>query len=129
MFKKGDLIMNMSDIIALAKAGYKKKDIDDLLKVELPDSEPAPAPDLIPDDGQDIENGQRDGAEDDPEQPDPDFNVEIKTEMEKQKQEIADLRQKLAAAQKMNVNKSVDDHRDLTAERNTRIANYARDHM
>lgn len=121
--------MNMSDIIALAKAGYKKKDIDDLLKVELPDNEPAPVPADFPEPDQDTENGQRDDAEGDPGLPDPDPGVEIKIEIEKQKQEIADLRQKLAAAQKANVSRNIDDGRDLTAERNARIANYARDLM
>ena len=41
--------MNINDIIALAKSGYKKKDIDELLKLEAPEPAPEPAVEEIED--------------------------------------------------------------------------------
>lgn len=37
--------MNLIDIISLAKAGYKKADIDELLAIQIDEPEPEPQPD------------------------------------------------------------------------------------
>lgn len=37
--------MNLLDIISLAKAGYKKADIDELLAIQIDEPEPEPQPD------------------------------------------------------------------------------------
>ena len=37
--------MNLFDIISLAKAGYKKADIDELLAIQIDEPEPEPQPD------------------------------------------------------------------------------------
>lgn len=53
--------LNLFDIVDLAKAGYKKKDIDEILKKAGEEkSEPEPAPSELPPE----ENGEKDHAED-----------------------------------------------------------------
>lgn len=117
--------MTINEIIALAKAGYKKKDIDAYLAAEdkpEPDTSDPDTSDLEPV----IENGQKDGAEDNPD-PQPDnADDEIKTELEKTRAELEDLKKKLAAAQKENIKKNNDSHTDTAAEREKRIQDYAR---
>lgn len=115
--------MTINEIIALAKAGYKKKDIDEIIAAE-DNPEPDPS-DPEPVD----ENGQKDDAEDNPEpQPDND-NDEIKTELEKTRAELEDVKKKLAAAQKENIRKNNDSHTDTAAEREKRLQDYARKMM
>ena len=117
--------MNINDIIALAKSGYKKKDIDELLKLELP--EPAePDPEPLPD----TENGQKDGAEGDPVPEDDVPDIEyITLEYDKAQKEIADLKTKLQKAQQQNINRNIDPVKDERAERTRRITDYARNLM
>lgn len=118
--------MNISDIIALSKAGYRKKDIDELLKLDIPqDPDPASEPEPEPDTG----NGQKDGAKVDPE-PDPQpVNDDINKLKEQYDQKIAELEKKLEAAQKTNVSKNIDNGKDEAAERLKRITDYARSKM
>ena len=57
--------MKLTDIIALAKAGYKKDDIDELLQVPIDEPEPIPtAPDST-----EPESGPEGGPEPSPEKP------------------------------------------------------------
>ena len=120
--------MTINEIIALAKAGYKKKDIDDIIAAE-----DKPEPDTSDPDTSDPdpvkENGQKAGAEDNPE-PQPDNgNDEIKAELEKTRAELEEVKKKLAAAQKDNVKKNIDSHTDEAAEREKRLQDYARKMM
>ena len=121
--------MNITDIIALSKAGYKKKDIDELLKLEVPEpEEKAPVePEQI--DNTDIENGPKEGAEDVPAGVDNTGNVEINKQIEAANQKIAELEKKLAAAQAVNISKNNDNGRNETADRNSRIADYVRNRI
>ena len=60
--------MKLTDIIALAKAGYKKDDIDELLQVPIDEPEPiSAAPDST-----EPESGPEGGPEPSPEKPSPD---------------------------------------------------------
>ena len=119
--------MNISDIIALSKAGYKKKDIDELLaldnKPEAP--EPASEPEPEPDTG----NGQKDDPNVDPEPEPQPVNDDINKLKEQYDQKIAELKKKLEAAQKANVSKNIDNGKDEAAERLKRITDYARSKM
>ena len=62
--------MNLLDIISLAKAGYKKADIDELLAIQIDEPEPEPQPDST-----EPENGSKGEPEPSPEPSanDPDF--------------------------------------------------------
>ena len=79
--------MKLSEIIALAKAGYKKADIEDLLLVEVDEPEPEPDP---------VSTEPDTGSEGDPEpspepSPDPDFQEmynSLKTEFDKIKEDL-----------------------------------------
>ena len=118
--------MNISDIIALSKAGYKKKDIDELLKMDIPqDPEPASEPEPEPDTG----NGQKDGTKVDPDPASQPVNDDINKLKEQYDQKIAELEKKLEAAQKANVSKNIDNGKDEAAERLKRITDYARSKM
>lgn len=101
--------MTLGEIISLAKAGYKKSDIDELLKVpvdepEVPDQEP---------DSTDDENGPEGGPE---EYPEDDHKEPEKPDFEKLynnlKTELDDVKNQLAAAQKANLKTNQDQHSD-----------------
>ena len=125
--KEGDQIMKLTDIIALAKAGYQKEDVDELLamdnKPEAP--EPASEPEPEPDTG----NGQKDDPKVDPEPEPQPVNDDIQKLKTQYDQRIADLEKKLETAQKKNINHNNDDGKNEAAERNKRIADYARSLM
>ncbi len=98
--------MNLLDIISLAKAGYKKADIDELLAIQIDEPEPEPQPDSTePDIG-------AKGAPDPSPEPsanDPDYEQlynELRSELDKVKND-------LKVAQEHNRQKPVDpDHPD-----------------
>ena len=80
--------MKLTDIIALAKAGYRKDDIDVMLQVPVDEPEPLmPSPDST-----EPENGSKGDPEPSPEDPqEPDFEVKYKelvTEFEKLKEDL-----------------------------------------
>lgn len=123
--------MNINDIIALAKSGYKKKDIDELLKMELPaDPDPDPDPDPNPKKPDSVDpdtgNGQKDGAEGDQGQDEKGIDIEIQKQIDAAQSEIADLKAKLAKAQEKNIKKDYSSGKDEVKERNDRILDYAR---
>lgn len=101
--------LSFGDIISLTKAGYKKRDIDELLNApdddpEIPDQEP---------DSTDDENGPEGGPEEYPEddhkEPDkPDFENLYNN----LKKELDDVKKQLAAAQKANLKTNQDQHTD-----------------
>ena len=115
--------MNINDIIALAKSGYKKKDIDELLKMETP-KEPEPLPEEP-----EPESPEKDPEHELPEPEEKEDDDKIKEQINRANLEIADLKAKLAKAQAQNVRKDIDDGRDAAAERGQRIADYARSLM
>ena len=98
--------MNLLDIISLAKAGYKKSDIDELLSVQIDESENH-------DDSSksmDEENPSESDGVDFPEESDetPDYEKlynEIKNELEKVKID-------LKTAQENNIRKDISDNDD-----------------
>ena len=121
--------MKLTDIIALTKAGYTKKDVDRLIALEIPEPTPQPEPEPEPIPEPEPENGQNGvpdvlpaGA------PVPD-NDPIKDELEKLRKETEDLKAKLAAAQNANIHKNNDKGIDEKAERDKRIADYMRNLM
>ena len=80
--------MNLLDIISLAKAGYKKADIDELLAIQIDEPEPEPQPDSTePDIG-------AKGAPDPSPEPsanDPDYEQlynDLRSELDKVKNEL-----------------------------------------
>ena len=81
--------MTLGEIIALAKAGYKKQDIDDLLKIKVDEPEPDPDPGADP-----ISTEPDNGSKGDPvasPEDDPDFENlynELKSEFDKLKNEL-----------------------------------------
>lgn len=87
--------MNLLDIISLAKAGYKKSDIDELLKIQIDESEKT-------DDGSksmDEENTSEGDSVDCPEESDdkkPDYEQmykDLETEFEKVKTDLKTLQE------------------------------------
>ena len=119
--------MNINDIIALAKSGYKKKDIDELLKLEVPEPATEPVPD--PEPAQPIENGQKDDAEDLAPGGDNKVDDSINEQLEAAQKRISELEAKLQRAQSVNIQKNIDNGRNEVAERESRIADYVRNMM
>ena len=99
--------MNLLDIISLAKAGYKKADIDELLAIQIDEPEPEPQPDnsTEPDIGA---KGAPDPSPE-PSADDPDYEQlynDLRSELDKVKND-------LKVAQDANRKKPVDpDHPD-----------------
>ena len=93
--------MNLIDIIALAKAGYKKADIDELLAVPIDEPDPEPAAGSTdPDDGS---KGEPEPSPE-PSANDPDYEQlynDLRSELEKVKND-------LKVAQDANRKKPVD---------------------
>ena len=93
--------MKLTDIIALAKAGYKKDDIDELLQVPIDEPEPIPA---APD-STEPESGPEGGPEPSPEKPSPDQPDYEQLYKDMQK-ELEQVKNSLKVAQEMNRNAS-----------------------
>lgn len=93
--------MNLLDIISLAKAGYKKADIDELLAIPIDEPEPEPAAGSTdPDDGS---KGEPEPSPE-PSANDPDYEQlynDLRSELEKVKND-------LKVAQDANRKKPVD---------------------
>ena len=119
--------MNINDIIALAKSGYKKKDIDELLKLETPEPAPDPAPD--PDPAKPIENDRKDDAEDEATGGDDKADDSINEQLTEALKRIAELEEKLKKAQSTNIKKNVSDDKNEAADRADRIRDYVRKMM
>lgn len=114
--------MNLSELIALAKAGYKKKDIDELLKLDVtPEPEPEePAQ----------ENGPREDAEAQPAGEESPVNDEIENEeLNAAREEIDKLKKDLDLAQSLNRLFDVTQNMDDKEERDKRIREFARELM
>ena len=93
--------MNLLDIISLAKAGYKKADIDELLAIQIDEPEPEPAAGSTePDDGS---KGEPEPSPE-PSANDPDYEQlynDLRSELNKVKND-------LKVAQEQNRRKPVD---------------------
>lgn len=93
--------MNLIDIISLAKAGYKKADIDELLAIQIDEPEPEPAAGSTePDDGS---KGEPEPSPE-PSANDPDYEKlynDLRSELDKVKND-------LKVAQDANRKKPVD---------------------
>ena len=80
--------MNLLDIISLAKAGYKKADIDELLAIQIDEPEPEPAAGSTePDDGS---KGEPEPSPE-PSADDPDYEQlynELRSELDKVKNDL-----------------------------------------
>ena len=124
--------MNLTDIINLTKAGYKKRDIDELIKAELTPADPDPEdkkadPDPKPD--PDAESGQKDDRQADPDQDDQGINDEIQKQLNDAQAKIAALEEKLKKAQAANINKNIDNGVDEAAARQKRLEDRVRSMM
>ncbi len=98
--------MNLLDIISLAKAGYKKADIDELLAIQIDEPEPEPQPDSTE---PDIDAKGAGDPSPEPSADGPDYEQlynELRSELDKVKND-------LKVAQDANRKKPVDpDHPD-----------------
>lgn len=110
--------MNLNDIIALAKSGYKKKDIDELLKLEIPTEEEETKESTPEEDDADSESNLNNSND-----------VEIDEKLKNALDKINELEEKLSKAQKDNVNKNNDNLHNEVKERNDRISSYAKNFM
>lgn len=92
--------MNLLDIISLAKAGYKKADIDELLAIQVDEPEDKPEPDST-----DKDAGPEGGAGKSPEgaADDPDYK-QMYEDLQKQLEEV---KINLKEAQDANLKKNV----------------------
>lgn len=91
--------MDLKDIISLARAGYKKKDIDELLQVQVDEPEPDPVPDNSTEPDTAPEGGDGASPEDDEPETQPDYEKLYNDT----KKELENTKSQLAAAQKANV--------------------------
>ena len=104
--------MNLLDIISLAKAGYKKSDIDELLKIQIDESEEnGGSPDSM-----DEENSSKGEDVDFPEESDdkPDYEKlykDLETEFEKVKNDLRTIQE--SNRKKDNSDKDADPMKDL----------------
>lgn len=106
--------MTLADIIALSKSGYKKKDIDELLAMELPEEDPEPeSPEKTPEHG-----------DQDQEEPEAD-----KESMDNIKEENEKLKAQLEQLQKENREKDRTDPADTEAARLKRLQERAKQFM
>lgn len=127
--------LSILDIIALSKAGYKKSDIDEILKANIPENTPSePASSENADDKSDepaSENAQNASAKDSKGTDEQEDNIDyksayelLKTESEKLKDDINKLRSELTDAQKENTTKPMNDA-SASTESNVDIINKA----
>lgn len=97
--------MKLGDIIALAKLGYKKEDIEDLISMAAAAEEP---------ESKEPENGPEDAPAGEPEESSPDADDPAKSadddksgqDLKVLQDQIEDLKRQLENAQKQNVNKN-----------------------
>lgn len=87
--------MNLLDIISLAKAGYKKSDIDELLAIQVDEPDPEPQPDST-----DVKTAPEGGSGASPEPPEdePDYEQLYKEILE----QVNILKEDLKVAQEQN---------------------------
>lgn len=105
--------LTLADIISLSKSGYKKKDIDELLSME------------IPEESEELESIQEDESQSNHQQ-------ELKDDDEesiKYKEENERLKAQLKELQEMNRNKDSSDNSDSPEERQRRIMERAKKFM
>lgn len=105
--------LTLTDIIALSKSGYKKKDIDDLLSME------------IPEESEELESVQEDETQSHLQQ-------ELKDDNEESinyKEEYEQLKAQLKELQEMNRNKDLSDISDSVEERKQRMLERAKKFM
>lgn len=93
--------MNLNDIIALAKQGYKPADIKELLTL-ADDQEPEKSTPEVKDDGDSV-------PDDDPKAQDPSEPVKSEPEAVDYKKLYEEEKSKLEKLQKENINKNMDD--------------------
>lgn len=91
--------MDIKDIISLARAGYKKKDIEELLKAPIDESEPEP----VPDSSTEPETVPEGGNGVSPEDTEPETQPDYEKLYNDTKKELEDTKSQLAVAQKANV--------------------------
>lgn len=105
--------LTLTDIIALSKSGYKKKDIDELLSME------------IPEESEELESVQEDETQSHLQQ-------ELKDDNEESinyKEEYEQLKAQLKELQEMNRNKDLSDISDSVEERKQRMLERAKKFM
>ena len=105
--------LTLTDIIALSKSGYKKKDIDDLLSME------------IPEESEELESVQEDETQSHLQQESKDDNEESIN----YKEEYEQLKAQLKELQEMNRNKDLSDVSDSVEERKQRMLERAKKFM
>lgn len=113
--------MNLTDVIALAKAGYKPADIKELVSLAEPEQK---------DDSKD--DSKDEPKEDSKEDPKEDSKDEPKDnkEIEDLKKEISDLKQALKTAQEANVKKDASGNEGAKKQTDLDIlADYAKSFM
>lgn len=89
--------MNLMDIISLAKAGYKKSDIDELLKTPVDEQEPDKGSD-----SKDTDTLSEGDKEEYPEK-DIDESPDFENLYKETKEELENVKKQLADAQKKNI--------------------------
>mgnify|MGYP002866425605 CR=1 FL=1 len=101
--------MNLADIIALAKQGYKPSDIKELVALEAEASN-AGQPEVSPQPGEETSNDEQIEANPQPEE------LHYKELYEKQQKEIEQIREELKTAQAANVNRNIADENEKNVE-------------
>lgn len=99
--------MNLIDIISLAKAGYKKNDIDELLKIPVDEQE---KDDSDSTDESPLSKGDKETYPEEDHEEKPDFETlynSLKTELENVKKQLSD-------AQKQNIKTNNDSNIDTS---------------
>ena len=99
-------MLNLTDIVALAKQGYKPNDIKELIELtkEAPaqaETEVQPTTEEAPAEDQPIEDNQKDGAASSDQ-------LDYKEEVEKLKAQLQETENKLSKLQKENVRRNAD---------------------
>lgn len=112
--------MNLLDIISLTKAGYKKKDIDDLLKLELEPAEP---------DEPETENEPEEVSQDQPEESGTESEMPETVTVESLQKKIEKLEVDLKQAQKQNREKGEELDHNQPDETQKRLEALARSYM
>ncbi len=113
-------MLNLTDIVALAKQGYKPNDIKELIELtkEAPEGkpedqaqQPKPEEPEKPSEDKPIEDNQKDGAASSDQ-------LDYKEEVEKLKAQLQETENKLSKLQKENVrrNADTDEHKKSDAE-------------
>lgn len=95
--------MTLGEIIALAKAGYRKQDIDDLLKIQIDEPDPDPDPGADPD-STEPDTGSKGDPGASPE--DPEDKPDYEDMYSSLKEEFDKLKEDLKKAQEKNIHKN-----------------------